>query len=115
MTFKTGVHLSRMGREEKYDSSFELRRFKALDAHPKVREWTRSHGIRIPYHQGGKIHHYQPDILVTMEDGTVYLEEVKGRVFDTVKFVSKNLAARLFCESKGWKFRLVFAHALEFV
>lgn len=110
-----GIHLSRMGRRELWESTYELRRFRALDASPDVRAWTRSHGIRISYRLKGKRHRYSPDILVTMNDGTTFLEEVKGYVRDSVVFQYKNFAALHYCKRKGWKFRIVFLKDLEVV
>ncbi len=108
-----GLYLSRMGRQEKYDSSYELQRFRFLDSQPSVRDWTKDHKIKIPYVLKRKRHRYNPDILVTMEDGTVFLEEIKGRVWDVLKFHYKNFAALCYCKSKGWKFRILFEKDLK--
>ncbi|MHB8407788.1 MAG: TnsA endonuclease N-terminal domain-containing protein [Acidiferrobacterales bacterium] len=96
------------GKLERYDSSYELIRFQSLDASTEVKTWTRSHRIRITYLRTKKRHRYSPDILVEMTDGAIYLEEVKGHVFDKTAFALKNRAAELYCKFRGWKFRIVW-------
>lgn len=114
--FQRGVHVStKTGKEERYDSSYERRRFEALDASPLVLTWTREHGIRIPYTRGRRRHHYLPDILVEMVDGRCYLEEVKGYVRDPIGLAHKNFIACAYCLSRGLIFRLVRRDDLETV
>jgi hypothetical protein len=103
------------GKSERYDSSYELRRFKALDASPLVRTWTKSHNIRIRYQQFRKRRRYFPDILVERVDGSRQLEEVKGHVWDPLKFKLKNLAARLYCERRDIEYRILYEADLDVV
>lgn len=77
--------------------------------------WTKKHRIRIPYLLKGRKKHYLPDILVEYKDGSIYLEEVKGVVFNATKFGLKNLAALGFCARQGYVFRLIFKEGLETV
>jgi hypothetical protein len=104
-----------MGREERYESSYELLRFRALDTSPDVETWTREHGIRISYRLKGRRHRYSPDILVVMKDGTTFLEEVKGRIWSPIAFYYKNFAALHYCKRKGWTFRVLFKQDLDIV
>lgn len=108
-----GIHVSRFGREERYDSSYELRRFRFLDACPQVVDWTRNHRISILYVFRGRRHRYQPDILIHLADGSVVLEEVKGHTWDRLRFQYKNMAAQLYCRARGMTFRVVFKEGLE--
>jgi hypothetical protein len=103
---------------ERFDSGYELRRFQALDSSPLVKTWTKRHGIRIAYKGRGKkgnrkIRHYIPDILVEYHDGRIFLEEVKGYVFDVIEFARKNHAARAYCVRRRISFRLIYKDDLE--
>lgn len=109
---------------QRYESSYELRRFKALDEDPKVIEWNRHHLIVIKYSDGRKIRRYYPDIFVKQisSDGreVVYIEEVKGYRWDREKFGKKNAAALWFCQlrrRKGFEvyFRIIEESGLETV
>ena len=102
-------------RTEYYDSSYELRRFIALDASPLVKTWTKNHGLKIPYKTLGKKHKYIPDIVVEYHDGRKYLEEVKGFVYDKIMFGAKNIYAVSYCLTHGMKYRIIFKEQLEHV
>lgn len=95
------------------DSTYEHRRAKILDASPKVISWTKNHGIRIPYKSGRKIRHYIPDFLIVMSDGRHVIEETKGYIWDPIKHGKKHLAARIYCASKGWEYRILFNLDIE--
>jgi len=111
-----GIYKSKKTKlSEWYESSYELERFKALDASPLVKFWTKSHGLRIPYRIKKRKHHYIPDILVEYRDGKKYLEEVKGFVFNRIQFGAKNIAAISYCMSKGMTFRIIFKEQLAVV
>lgn len=69
----------------------------------------------IPSGKRRKRRTYIPDILVEYKDGNIYLEEVKGVVFDATKFGAKNLAALGWCARNNVTFRLVFEKGLETV
>ena len=106
---------TKTGRKEKYDSSYELRRFIALDKSSLVKFWTKDHGIIIPYKSLRRKRKYYPDILVEMNDGTKVLEEVKGYVWNKYSFGSKNISALSYCQSKGYKYRVIFKEHLDIV
>lgn len=108
-------HSSKTGKTEKYDSSYELRRFIALDASPLVKTWTKKHGLKIRYKMMGRQHRYHPDILVIYHDGQKFVEEIKGKVWDRLAFGLKNLAAISHCAMYGMKYRVLFREQLELV
>lgn len=111
---KHGTYRStKTGRLEKYDSSWELRRFKVLDESPLVKTWTKSHGIRIRYKEGKRRRRYLPDILVERADGSRQLEEIKGYVFDRLNLARKNLAALIYCKNRNIEFRILREADLE--
>lgn len=101
--------------KETYDSSYELTRFKQLDRDPTVRNWTKSHGIRLPYYdlKLRKMRMYVPDILVELKDGSRRLEEIKGYVRDEWNFKVKCALARAYCRSASIKFVVLFKEDLE--
>lgn len=112
----TGIYRSsKTNKLEKYDSSFELTRFKALDESPLVESWTKNHNIKIRYKLGKRRKKYIPDILVKYKDGRVFIEEVKGYVWDKKKFAMKNLYAVSFCMSKGMTYRIIYSELLSTV
>jgi len=106
---------SKTGLEERADSSFELRRFVALDGSDLVKAWTKRHGIVIPYRMGNKRRRYHPDILIQYHDGRRVLEEIKGFVFQPRQFSAKNFAAVRHCVMNGMGFRVVYGKDLETV
>lgn len=61
------------GINERYDSSYERIRMEYLN--DLGLNWTKIHGIRIPYYWNGRMHHYVPDILI---ESTI-LEEIKPK------------------------------------
>lgn len=101
------------GKTERYQSSYELRRMKYLDAHPNVKTWTKNHKIRIRYKEGKKRRRYIPDFLVELNDGKKFLEEVKGYVWNRLNFARKNLAANMWCNYRGITFRIIREEDLE--
>lgn len=109
-----GIYKStKTGKTEFFDSSFELRRFKALDASPLVKTWTKDHKLRLPYRLGRRRHRYVPDIVVEYNDGRMFLEEVKGHVYDPLKFVMKNGTAKVYCALKKWTYRIIWEDGLD--
>ena len=115
MKFKTGTYRStKTGDFERYESSYELRRFKALDASPLVKKWGRSKE-RIHYRMGKKRRHYHPDIFVVYHDGRIFIEEVKGHIWDKSIYIKKKLMAEWHCRQRGWIYRVIFKGDLETV
>lgn len=91
-----------------YRSSWELRHMQDLDRDDSI-SWWEHEPMRIPYVFEGKERNYVPDFIVRYADGRKEMQEV-GR--KTVKEgLPRNQAkiesARLFCESRGWTFRVV--------
>ena len=114
MASRHGAYRStKTGRVERYDSSYELRRFKFLDSLPHVLSWTKAHGIRIRYKNGRKWRSYIPDILVVLDSGSRHLEECKGFHWDPVKTARKTVAALGWCAVRGWRFHLLHEADLE--
>lgn len=111
-----GIYFSdKTRKQERYDSTYELIRFQALDLSPLVLKWTRNHRIKIPYRMGRRRRRYLPDILVHYLDGRIYLEEVKGKVWNRWEFALKNVAAMLYCYKMGYTFRIIFREQLDSV
>lgn len=103
-----GVFLDRLGREQRYDSSWELTRMRELDA--LELSWDKHHPIWILYVDStGKQRRYKPDFVVKdPATGETWIEEVKG--YETKLDLCKYEAAIPFCAVRGWAFR-VLAHA----
>ncbi len=95
-------------RSETYDSLLERDYMVELDHDPAVREWTKEHGVVIPYRLLGFPHTYHPDFLVTYNDGSQELHETKG--LPLLFWLSTRLkreSAEVYCAAKGWKYKLV--------
>lgn len=93
---------------EIYDSEFEREFMEELEKDPKVKKWTKNHGIRIPYvNIGSKVAHYNPDFIVEYEDGTQELIEIKGKNNLTEIIKRKQKAAKEWCEKRNIKYRLI--------
>lgn len=88
-----------------YHSSWELKRFKQLDAEGV--QWEEHPSIRIPYKHEGEYHIYIPDILL-IKSRKVIVEEIKPlwRVQQLDKTQAKLRAAKEYCERRGWQFVL---------
>ena len=63
---------------ETFDSHLDRDYMIDLDHHPAVRDWTKEHGVTIPYRLLGIGHTYHPDFLVTYNDGSKRLRETQG-------------------------------------
>lgn len=116
-TSKRGMYLSSKTQTlQKYESSYELRRFKALDASSIVKTWTRDHGIVIPYRIKKRRRSYHPDLMIEFTDGRRVLEEVKGYVWNKRSFAAKNIAALLATSViENLTFRVIFGDMLDVV
>lgn len=114
-----------------YRSSWELKAMNYFDLTESVESWA-SEEIVIPYVSpiDGKNHRYYPDFIVKFKDKTgttkIWMIEVKPlkyvqqpetnpkrktkawaqRVSEWIKNQAKWEAARKFCDSKGWEFRV---------
>lgn len=107
--FVRGYHDSPKAGRVYHMSSWELARFKELDADPSVLMY-KAQPCAIPYPWDGVTKHYTPDILVIYEGRAPELEEVKPRrIIDNDK--SGRVAAKLsigrrFAHSRGWQFKV---------
>ncbi|MEX0683928.1 MAG: TnsA endonuclease N-terminal domain-containing protein [Dehalococcoidia bacterium] len=93
---------------ETYDSHLERDYMVELDHDPAVHEWTKEHGVTIPYSLLGVGHKYHPDFLITYNDGSKQLHETKGlplMFWITTKL--KRQSAEEYCEARGWKYKMV--------
>jgi hypothetical protein len=113
--FLNGIYTSlKTGKRETFESSYELRRFQALDNSPLVKTWGRAK-LRVRYKVGSKKHLYHPDIFVIYNDGRIYLEEVKGYIFNKKVFLKKKFMAEWLCKQRGWEYRVLFEKDIDTV
>ena len=93
---------------EIYDSDFERQFMDELERDPKVKKWTKNHGISIPYGNiDSKVAHYNPDFIVEYVDESQELIEIKGKNMLTEITKRKQKAAKEWCEKRGIKYRLI--------
>ena len=92
------------------DSILELARMIELDNDASVIEWTKHHGIRIPYVFDGVDYNYVPDFLIKNEKGSI-IEEVKGRMMP--RDVEKQQQAIIYCRENGYKYRMITGNDLQ--
>lgn len=96
------------GGAAKYDSHLERDYMIELDHDPRVAQWTREHGIRIPYRFWGIPRHYLPDFLVTFKNSSQELHETKGLpllFWNSTK--AKRRAAEAYSAERGWKYVII--------
>jgi hypothetical protein len=92
----------------KYDSLVEKGYMEMLEENPYVRSWEKNHGIRIPYRLLAWRHHYVPDFVVELRDGTKEIHETKGEgLMYWLTTHAKRDAAEKWCKEHGFKYRLV--------
>ena len=93
---------------EPYDSALERDYMVELEHDPTVKEWTKRHGVTIPYRFLGISRKYLPDFLVTYNDGSQALHETKGlplMFWASTKL--KRQSAEEYCARLGWKYKMV--------
>ena len=80
-----------------------------LELMPGVVEWTKEHGIRIPYRVLGVIPRtYLPDFLVSFADGSKELHETKGTGFlFWLETHAKRRAADGWCRDRAMRYRFI--------
>ncbi len=108
-----------------YRSLWERQAFKWCESNPSVKAWN-SEEVVIPYKckTDNKLHRYFVDLLVEMDNGKIFLVEIKPKkhtqppkkrrkskkyineVTQYVKNQSKWEAANQFAKHKGWKFQI---------
>lgn len=94
--------------KEGYDSALEREYMVELERNPAVKNWTKKHGIKIPYKFFGITRHYFPDFMVEYKDGSKEIHETKG--LPLLLWLSTKLkgqTAEAFCKAKGWKYKLI--------
>ena len=69
--------------------------------------------MRIRYKMGTRKRRYHPDILVKYHDGRIFLEEVKGYIFNKRQFIKKKHMAEWLCRTRGWTYRVLYEEDLE--
>ena len=103
----SGLRKSPLG-SEPYDSHLERDYMVELEHDPAVREWTKEHGIAIPYRLLGFPHRYHPDFLVTYNDGSKELHETKGLpLMFWLSTKIKRKSAEEYCAGLGWKYKMI--------
>ncbi len=103
----SGLRKSPRG-SETYDSHLERDYMVELEHDPAVREWTKEHGITIPYSLLGIRRRYHPDFLVTYNDGGKQLHETKGLpMMFWLSTKLKRQSAEAYCASLGWKYKMI--------
>lgn len=94
--FETGHY-----NDEWYASSYELKYMKFLDG--ERIDWTKKHGIAIPYLWNNATRHYIPDFLEYRD--RIMITEVKGRL--TEKDEEKFRALGEYCETQKYDCQLI--------
>ena len=110
--WSTGTYVSsKTGATINYRSSWELEYAKLLDADETVTTW-KYEPFAIPYEHDGETKQYLPDFLVSYDDESKELVEVKpDRLTYTSINEAKRKAAIALCEVAGWTY--VSWNALE--
>jgi len=101
----TGTYVSsKTGATINYRSSWELEYAKLLDADETVTMW-KYEPFAIPYEHSGETKQYLPDFLVSYDDGSKELVEVKpDRLMYTSVNEAKRKAAISLCDVAGWTY-----------
>jgi hypothetical protein len=103
----SGLRKSPLG-TEKYDSLLERDYMVELDHDPTIRQWTKEHGIKIPYTLLGIPRNYLPDFLITYNNGSQQLHETKGLpLMFWLSTKLKRESAEVYCAKLGWKYKMI--------
>ena len=108
---KSWYHSTKTNEDVFADSLAERYRMVLLDNDPVVKRWTKKHGIRVPYLFQEKSHYCVPDFLIELTDGTIMVEEIKGRI--TQKELTKKKAIENYCIEFGYKFNFITTKVLD--
>jgi len=103
--WSTGTYVSsKTGKTIHYRSSWELEYAQLLDMDDTVVTWQYE-PFAISYEHNGETKQYLPDFLVSYDDGTKELVEVKPeRLMITSMNEAKRKAALALCETAGWSY-----------
>lgn len=92
-----------------YDSLLERDYMVEMEQDPSIKNWTKKHGIKIPYTYLGLFkRNYLPDFLIEYNDGSKELHEGKGLpllFWDSTK--EKRAAAQEWCKQHGMRYKVV--------
>jgi len=92
-----------------YDSLLERDYMIELEQDPAIKNWTKKHGIKIPYlFLGMFTRNYLPDFLVEYNDDSKEVHEGKGLpllFWDSTK--AKRAAAQEWCKQHGMKYKVI--------
>lgn len=97
---------------EIYDSFYEYVYMKYLDSNIKIIGWTKKHGIVIPYELNNEQRIYIPDLLITKEDHTKTLVEIKGYEEKNKKFAKFDVL-EYFTGYENFMFSILQKHEIE--
>ena len=100
-------HSPKIGREIACESIMERAAFKVLEEAPQVSLYCEQ-PVTIDFSYQGRKQHYYPDVAVQLDDGRVFLLEVKPMYLwaDTYN-LAKWDAATDWCRLKGWGFKVI--------
>ena len=103
----SGLRKSPRG-SEPYDSLLEREYMVELEHDPTVRQWTKAHGVVIPYRLLGIPRRYLPDFLITYNNGSQQLHETKGLpLMFWLSTKLKRESAEQYCANLGWKYKMI--------
>jgi len=101
----SGSYFSRKaGREIQYESLHELNIFRMLEKTERIK-WYDAQRLRFQYQLRGLQLTYHPDIICTLDDGSVVVVEVKPvSTMALLKTFRKALVAKAACVARGWHY-----------
>lgn len=107
--WKCGNYIRKNGEVEWFDSSYEEIRMKYFDENNI--EWTKKHGIRIPYiNNKGLNTYYVPDFEVK-ENNKIIIEEVKGWIKENDRL--KAIIGINYCKEHNYTYRFLLGKNLK--
>lgn len=107
---RKGWFVTKCGEQFYFDSKLEQFRMLQLEADSSITNWTKRHGIKIPYTHDGKSMMFVPDFLIQCADGHIVLEEVKGH---DKKAAAKKQAMLAYCVEHEFECRWLAQDELE--
>jgi hypothetical protein len=107
--WKCGFYIKKDGSKEWFDSSYEENRMKYYDENNI--EWTKKHGIKIPYiNDKKKSTFYVPDFLINI-NGKIIIDEIKGWI--KKNDILKAKAGIKFCKKHNYSYRFYLGKNFE--
>jgi hypothetical protein len=109
--WKCGYYIKNNGAKEWYDSSYEL--IKMVEYDDKKLEWTKKHGITIPFvKENGNKSLYVPDFLI-MDNNKKIIVEIKGWI--KKDDILKAEAAIEWCEKNDYEYYFLLGKELKLI